>query len=660
MDEFYGGNVFGYSLEPTSDKGLHRYVDFYSMLPEHIRKRPDLMNVVYLFQDYLNDGYRKIPEPTATYSYKNTSNGECGPSTQITSYSEVLRPFNHTPSMYKKLLSSALDFSNVGNTPIEEYNKERDLDTWAIDFSVMDAYKAYVDPITEQSNSDILLGDTTNLYSYYNEPKQYYSTLDFYNVLNSAYSNNAYSSNVFQNVFMYIISSVKNASLTLDEAALTISELAALIPLNGDLPEILFTYYACDATSFLADFAAFDGNTNVHFSVETRKTPYFYGVSDYTNYNEEPTFATLNPDGTQKYVLFDALGVDTSYTRSFRVSFGFKARESAATIRSMLALLVSNPVGEFALTIYPNSLVDVGVFSSDNIPCIASSLQTIFKYQHPEVFYSKFSEQNAHRHDPKKASVAEKIYRLAYSKDPKVFDYEYLRLVSQHFGYSIETDEQEINQNSYYKNKEEKELVLRKLIDNMPEYNRMKGTDSGIEMVLLSFGLVGRIITLFTTGSDKADGYAQFIDGRLISGDINEYAEANNIVYNPADPTQEATLSAEMSNQFKTHTMLSGTSIYDWYASPHFRIEFDILKDYLNIARSSTQFLTIAKTIRRIKPINTVFQGFYAKLTAEYGTLFINPPVGMIRGKQIMVVQSGCSFTDEWGTQCALELVYDS
>jgi NADH-quinone oxidoreductase subunit B len=35
-----------------------------------------------------------------------------------------------------------------------------------------------------------------------------------------------------------------------------------------------------------------------------------------------------------------------------------------------------------------------------------------------------------------------------------------------------------------------KESLLRR---NTPEYNRMKGTDSGIEMVLLSFGLVGRI-----------------------------------------------------------------------------------------------------------------------------------------------------------------------
>jgi len=652
MDEFYGGNVFGYSIEPTSDKGLHRYVDFYSMLPEHIRNRPDLMKVIYLFQDYLNDGYRKIPEPTKTYTYKDKTEGVCGPSTETSSHTEVLRPFNHTPSMYKKLLSSALDYSNIGDDPIEEYNKERDLETWAIDFSVMDAYKL--------ANSDILLGVSGGLYSYYNEPKQYYSVSDFYNKLQKTYANNEYSNEVFQDLFMYISSNKNDASLTLPEESMKLSDLLTLLPVAGGLPEILFTYYACEASSFLSDFAGFAGNTSVKFSIEAKKTQYFYGVSDTNSYSETPPFYTHNPDGSQKYVTFDNLNVDSKYHGSFRVSFGLQATSDVTEIGAILALLPVDPIGYFAFTVYPTSLVDVGIFASTEIPCLASSLTTIRKYQHPEVFYSEFSKENQHRHPAKGASVAEKIYRLAYSKDPKVFDYEYLRLVSQHFGYSIETDEQEINQNTYYKTKEEKELVLRKLIDNMPEYNRMKGTDSGIEMVLLSFGLIGRIITLFTTQGDKADGYSKFIDGRLISGDINEYAEANNIVYDPLDPTQEETLSREMSNQFKSHSMLSGTSIYDWYASPHFRVEFDILKDYLNIARSSTQFSTIAKTIRRIKPINTVFQGFYAKLTAEYGKLFINPPIYMSRVKQIMVVESGCSFTDEWSTQCALELINDS
>lgn len=638
MDEFYGGNVLGYSIEPTSDKGLHRYIDFYSMLPGHIRNRPDLMKVIYLFQDYLNDGYRKIPVPRTTESYKSTES--CSPSTITTSYEEIRRPYNHTPAMYKKALSSALDYSDMSGIPLEEYYKERDIDTWAIDFDVMDAYKA--------ENSKVLLGVTDDLYSYYNEPKQYYSTADFYIKLATVYSENANSSEALAGLFMYLSMKSKNNSIALDETAMTLSELRSLIPEYGSIPKMLFTYYACDSASFLSDFAGFAGNTSVKFTVESRKVPFYYGISDYTDYNKKPPFIATE-------VTFDELAIDPLYTSSFRVTFGLGIRASIDEVNTMLDLIDQTPIGTFAVTVYPESTVDVALFSSDSMPCIASSLLTIKKYQHPEVFYARFSSENEYRHDPKGGSVAEKIYRMAYSKDPKVFDYEYLRLVAQHFGYSIETDEEEINQNSYYRNKDEKEKVLRSIIDNMPEYNRMKGTDSGIEMVLLSFGLVGRIVTLFTRGDSKVDGYVEFIDGRLISGDIDEFIEANNI-----EGADDDEVSTAMSNQFKDHALLSGTSIYDWYASPHFRVEFDILKDYLNIARSSTQFATIAKTIRRIKPINTVFQGFYAKLTAEYGSLFINPPLGMTRVKQVMNVGTGCEFRDNWSEQCALELVHDS
>ena len=177
-------------------------------------------------------------------------------------------------------------------------------------------------------------------------------------------------------------------------------------------------------------------------------------------------------------------------------------------------------------------------------------------------------------------------------------------------------------------------------------------------MVLLSFGLVGRIVTLFTRGNSKVPGYVDFIDSRVVSGDIEEFVDAEDI--DTSVGYDEDTVTAQMSEQFRSDSTLGGSSVYDWYASPHFRVEFDILKDYLNIARSSEQFSTIAKTIKRIKPINTVFQGFYAKLSAEYGKLFINPPICINKSKLIRYEDTGCSFVDSWSEQCALELTHDS
>lgn len=670
MDEFYGGNVYRYSIEPTTSKGLHRYIDLMSMLPSHVQNRPDLMKIVLLFQDYLNDGYRKIPEPTITRTYKSKFEDICGPSTETTSYLEIARPLNHDTSMYKKRLSSGLDYSNMGNDSIEDYYKERDLSTWAIEDDVMDAYKA--------KYPNLLFGDSGDLYSYYNEPKQYFDSLKYYMKMTSVLSKYPGAIDLFANTFMYFSVANKDTSINLDEAAMTLDELQSLIPVEGDLPKIVFTYYACDANTFLKDFADFAGNTELKFSIEARKVPFFYGISDYVDHSTEPPFKNIS--GT-----FDEIKANSQfiakYKNSFRVSFWYVDRKTGAFLKTNLFdNLPSVPVGDFAFEVQPESIADVVKFAYSDIPFIGSALLPIYAYEHPENFYSYFSWQNEYRHEAKGASIAEKIYRMAYAKDPNVFDYEYLRLISQHFGYSIETDEQEINQNSYYRTKDEKEEVLRNLIRNTPEYNRMKGTDSGIEMVLLSFGLVGRIVTLFTRGNSKVPGYVDFIDSKAVSGEIEEYLESEGITVkdkydnagtligpymydsagNEIGPYDEDEVTSEMSEQFRSDSTIGGSSVYDWYASPHFRVEFDILKDYLNIARSSEQFATIAKTIKRIKPINTVFQGFYAKLSAEYGRLFINPPVCINKSKLIRYEDTGCSFIDNWSEQCALELTHDS
>ncbi len=673
MDEFYGGNVYKYSIEPTSPKGLHRYIDLASMLPTHVQNRPDIMKIVWLFQDYLNDGYRKIPDPTTMRSYKSKFEDGCH-SAEIT-YLEIARPLNHDPSMYKKRLSAGLDYSNIGGDQIEEYYKERDLYTWAIEDSDMDEYK--------EKYPNKLFGNTEGMYSYYNEPKQYFNSLAYYTKMNDIVNSNIGNNDLFTGTYMYFSAYPRDNSISLDENSMELVYLKQLLPQTGELPNIVFTYYACDPETFQTDFSAFAGNPARIFKVEERKVPFYYGISDYINHNKVPYFSsTIYMSYDDVVTAINNPPANTPiFLSSFRVSITYHARKPAEYLRTnFLDLLPSTPVGTFAFEVQPENITDVANFVYGDIPFIGSSLLSIYAYEHPEAFYKHFSWQNEYRHEAKGASIAEKIYRMAYTKDPNVFDYEYLRLISQHFGYSIETDEQEINQNSYYRTKEEKEEVLRNLIRNTPEYNRMKGTDSGIEMVLLSFGLVGRIVTLYTRGDSKVPGYVDFIDSNAVSGDIEEYLisegitvkdkyDNNGILIGPymyssegyeIGPYDEDEVTQQMSEQFQSHSTLGNTSVYDWYASPHFRVEFDLLKDYLNIAKSSEHFATIAKTIKRVKPINTVFQGFYAKLSAEYGHLFINPPICMNKSKMIRYEESECSFEDKWSEQCALELTHDS
>jgi len=639
MDEFYKGNVYNYTLEPTTPKGLHRYIDFYSMLPSHIQRRPDLMKIIYMFQDYLNDGYRVIPEPTITYNYKAPNSSTCDSSNNVKSYTQVLRPYNHDTLMYKNAMAQAFSYDIAAIKSVEEYDKERDLSTWAIDADEMDEY--------QYKNSTVLLGGNTGLYSYYNEPKQYAKVSDFYDAISQVLVKYPSETNIFDGVSMFISTLNSTYKASPDEETITLSELKGLFKYDIQYSRIVFNYYACDLDMFKTDFDGFRGNTSVLFSVEERKIPYFYMISNATDYNTTPDFSSSHPMTYDELLATLPTGV---YNSSFRVSFYISDTVITMTkILDTLNAIIGN--GSFNLTVPVNDLSSLTPFIFSDIPCIASSLLVIPKYQHPEVFYNSFSYQNQYRHAAKGASIGEKIYRMAYSKDPEVFDYDYMNVIAHHFGYSMETDEEEINQNSYYKSKAEKELVLRQIVANMPEYNRMKGTDSGIEMVLLSFGLVGRIISLYTMGDSKADGYAAFIDSRLISGDIDEFADANNELAEDQD-----TIASEMANQFKSHPKLGNTVQSDWYPSPHFRIEFDMLKDNLNVSRMGDQFPIIAKTIRKIKPINTVFQGFYAVLTAEYGKLFLSPPTILNKAYQALYQPYDCSFEDEWMTNCELEV----
>lgn len=640
MDEFYKGNVYNYTLEPTSPKGLHRYIDFYSLLPPHIQRRPDLMKVIYMFQDYLNDGYRVIPEPTVTHTYKVKNSLACDKSDKVKSYSEIIRPYDHDTSMYKTAMAQAFAYDVAGIKHIEEYNKERDLSTWSIDANEMESYLS-------ENSVDLIGIDPRVNYSYYNEPRQYSKIAGFYDLLNETIIANPNNSAVFSGVTMFISTLNATYKAAPDEEVMSLADLKSLFELNTIYPRIEFNYYACDLDSFKTAFSDFAGNTVVKFSIEERKIPYFYMISDATDYNTTPPFVTPHDMTYDELIAFLPTGI---YNSSFRVRFYLDVQSAqVADLTGMLDTIIGE--GDFNLSVNITSLADMSPFVLNDIPCIASSLKIIPAYQHPEIFYSSFSYQNQYRHAAKGASIGEKIYRMAYSKDPDVFDYEYMNVIAQHFGYSMETDEEEINQNSYYKNKEEKELVLRQIVSNMPEYNRMKGTDSGIEMVLLSFGLVGRIISLYTMGDAKADGYAAFIDSRLISGDVEEFADATN---NP-DKNQDD-LAIEMANQFKSHPKIGNTVQSDWYPSPHFRIEFDILKDNLNISRMGDQFPIIAKTIRKIKPINTVFQGFYAVLTAEYGKLFLNPPTILNKVHQALYQKYDCSFEDNWISNCELEV----
>lgn len=663
----FEGNAFNYNLEPSSPKGLHRYLDFISMLPEHVQNRDELVNFVYMFQDYLNDGYRKIPDPVTTYQFVNKNANKCGITPEKVTLTERKRPYNHTPSMYRERMGTPITPSGYSVTNgvgswavpaqdvsyVEEYDKERDLDTWAIPEDVMSVYKT--------TNDTILLGNNSGgLYSYFKENRQWRSVLEYYTAF-SAIVDQYGTTNTFPvNLFL----STNEASITssLAESTLTLDQTKEFFDVEGDYSNIEFYYYACSMTDFLSDFFSFAGDASVLFTLADTKYQQFNGITDTTNYATTPYFSFENL--TYDEIVADN-NIPSEYNSNFRVIFKIDPSVNP-TVNKTDILTMLNGIGDrgyYAISANITSLAQFTPFVTGaaypNVPCIGYALTVIPAYQHPDVFFNYFSDQNEYRHDPKKASIVEKIYRLAYMKDPSVVDYEYIGLVSRHFGYSIETDEDQINQNTYYITKEEKEEVVRRIISNMPEYYKMKGTDNGIEMVLLSFGLVAKVIHLFTRGDNKTDGYVEFVDERYVDSDIVNY---NSI--SPITPTQPATIAEEqlsrsLAQQLHGNARVSGTAFDDWYPSPHFRIELNILEDNLSILRSSVQFNTIAKTIRKIKPINTVFQGFYGVMMAAYEKIFLNPPSTLSRAYMNHTMTSVSDprvIDDRWVTFCGIEV----
>lgn len=648
--------VYDYSLEPTSEKGLNRYIDLYSMLPRHIQQRDDLMKNVFMFQDYLNDGYRLIPEPVLKYTYKvkNSNVSDCGNGYTQYSVIEYARPLNHNTSMYMKSRensnsdnwlvdedsdkNSAKNWENV--EAIEEYDRFRDLSTFAIDETEFEKYK--------ENNSEYLFSYNKNgLYSYFNEPRVWSSGKTFYKKFKQVVNK---SVNAFKNgtAFVAITNvNVENKSI-LSESQISKQELIDLIENNIKISDdysilpsnILIDYYACDYESFINNFSKLSSNENVKFSANKDFFEYLYGVSDGMSYvNQYDDYSTIS---NMSYSEIKKSHVNYFYNKSIRFTLSFKNMTFSQILEAVNNFGI---FGGYALKIQLNDIskcedffnglctttIVYGVTKKNYYSFIGPSLTVIHKYEHPQVFYDAFGSQNEYRIKSKGYALADKIYRLAYCKDPNIVDYEYINLVAQEFGYDMGLDEDAIDENSYYALKEDKQNVIRNIIKGIPEYIKIKGTSNSIENVLLSFGLVTKIINLYTIADETQKGYTKFMDSRIVSGNIKDFFDYMGISPEDATETDYANAKAQLAAELLSNPDTAGTLVSDWYPSPHFRVQFNLLKDNINYIRNSFAFKSIKKAIIHSKPINTVFDGFYATMTSKaYGLIFAEP-VGLMQ-----------------------------
>lgn len=202
-----------------------------------------------------------------------------------------------------------------------------------------------------------------------------------------------------------------------------------------------------------------------------------------------------------------------------------------------------------------------------------------------------------------KYPMVEKIERLVYLKDPNVIDFEFITELARYMGYDITLLIDDIQQSAIYKTDKEKEMAVRKTIQNLPQFYALKSTKSGLESMLLAFGIVGDIVTMWT---DADKQYEEFIP----------------------DYQVRDTQYANLINLNKTIRMVS---------TPHFKLNIDIDGNFDNQLNGS-ELNRLRSSIVRYKPINTVFDDItlYLKFT-----LRANIVVGEMRGQGRMQFDIG-------------------
>jgi hypothetical protein len=146
----------------------------------------------------------------------------------------------------------------------------------------------------------------------------------------------------------------------------------------------------------------------------------------------------------------------------------------------------------------------------------------------------------------------------------------------------------------YVDNKLKKELAekqVRALIENLPYWYKIKGTDNSLKILLYSFGLVAEVHNFYTSNYsterkdwDVADVYYNTSRLKTTKNNVNSLSE-------------------------------DFTDIPDnYYPTPHFQIRFDINETYsgtkkTGVLRDMEKYGEMIMAIHAAKPINDVFQG---------------------------------------------------
>jgi len=182
-------------------------------------------------------------------------------------------------------------------------------------------------------------------------------------------------------------------------------------------------------------------------------------------------------------------------------------------------------------------------------------------------------------------SILEKIFRLTETHDPELIDIEFIQFFASNLGYDVTINRQEIGNLGETTSGEcsevEADRYLRFMVQNLPNWYKIKTTHNAIKVMLFSFGLVGDILNFYTRDY-KADW--QLSQPEYFTSGTNTPVMRENLDNIPDS----------------------------WYPTPHFAIWFDVRRSATNFSFNIEKQNTIIRAIDSIRPINTVFEGVQA------------------------------------------------
>ncbi|MFW6219500.1 MAG: PKD domain-containing protein [bacterium] len=252
-----------------------------------------------------------------------------------------------------------------------------------------------------------------------------------------------------------------------------------------------------------------------------------------------------------------------------------------------------------------------------------------------------------------KISILEKISRLRDLTNPDLIPINLIQYYTNNLGYDVGLNRDDIGEYYFtsadysnfteeereeikeFQNQTNKSRYLRFMARNLHEWYRIKTTRNAIQMMLFSFGLIGNFVYYYTTDYEDPENVDDIILGDVIdNGDLTFKTVYKQLCEYNRNNGQ--TIGVTISNiltgvGFKNWMLTSPSSIFNgnsiedvrtiddvdsknnpYVPTPHFRLYYSIDDSEGNLTSEIDRQNNIAKAVRSIKPVNTVFHDITA------------------------------------------------